>query len=168
MRQRVIVQLLPLITFGLMAEDLLMLLKSGEAHLEAEAMALRIAELAELDIAPFPYEDCRWLKREFDEKLTDFIPDLDLWFMKVAGYSRGGKRILSWPEEKVVQASGELSHSFFAEYPQYAWLERHITEANTRDLYEALHLSERLRKMLKELLSFMLREKYQEQTAIPR
>jgi hypothetical protein len=150
-----------------MAEDLFMLLKSGEAHLEAEAMALSITELAELDIAPFPSEDCRWLKREFDEKLTDLILYLDLWFMTVSGYSRWGKRILSWPEEKVVQASGELSHSFFEVYPQYAWLESHITEANTPELYEALHLAERLRKMLTELLSFMLREKYQGQAAIP-
>ena len=144
-----------------------MLLKSGEAHLEAETMTLRIAKLVELDIAPFPYEDCRWLKREFDEKLTDLIPTLDLWFMTVSGYSHWGRRILTWPEEKVVQASGELSHSFFEIYPQYAWLERHITEANTPDLYEALHLSEQLRKMLTELLSFMLCEKYQERSAIP-
>lgn len=141
-----------------------MLLRSGETHLEAEAeaeaMALRIAEVAALAIDPFPYEGSRWLKREFDEDLTDLNTYLDLWFMKVAGYSSSGKRILSWPEEKIIQARGELSHSFFEEYPQYAWLERHITEAHTPDLYEALHLSERLRKMLIEILSFMLREKF--------
>jgi len=150
-----------LIIFDLFAKDLFMLLRSGETHLEAEAMALKIAEVAALDVDPFPYEGCRWLKCEFDDDLTELIPDLDLWFMGIAGYSSFAKRILSWPEEKVIQASGELSNSFFEEYPQYAWLERHITEANTPDLYEALHLSERLRKMLTEILSFMLREKYQ-------
>ena len=144
-----------------------MLLKSGEAHLEAEAMAISIAELKEQDISPFPSEDCRWLKREFDENLSGLIPDLDIWFITVSGYSGWGKRILAWPEEKVVQARAILSHSFFEEHPKYAWLERHITQANTPDLYEALYLSEQLRKMLLELFSFMLREKYQELPEMP-
>jgi hypothetical protein len=150
-----------------MTEALAMLLKSGEAHLEAEAIAMRIAELKEQDVDPFPYEGCRWLKREFYENLDLLIPHLDLWFITVSGYSCRGKRLLSLSEEEVVKASGLLSHSFFEEYPRYAWLERHITEANTPDLYEALHLSERLRKMLLELFRFMLCEKYQERFEAP-
>lgn len=137
-----------------------MLLKSAEAHLEADAIALKITELREQDITPFPYEGCRWLKREFDEDLSALIPDLDMWFLTVSGYASWGKRIISWPEEKVLQAREALSYSFFEQLPKYAWLERHITETNTPDLYEDLWLSELLRKKLLELFSLMLAEKY--------
>lgn len=139
-----------------------MLLKSGEAHLNAESMVMNITELYEEDISPFPSEGCRWLKREFEANLDDLIPDLDMWFLNLAGYSSVVKRIPSWPEEKGQEVKGALAFNFFEEYPQYAWLERHITQANTPDLYEHLQLYEQLRKMLYELLDFMLREKYQE------
>ena len=54
-----------------------MLLKSGEAHLKAESMAMEIAELQELDRGSFPYEDCFWLQSEFAENLDDIVPDLE-------------------------------------------------------------------------------------------
>ncbi len=72
-----------------------MLLKSGEAHLKAESMAMEIAELDELDVCPFPYEDCRWLQSEFAENLDDLTADLNMWFMAIAGPISWGKKTLS-------------------------------------------------------------------------
>ena len=137
-----------------------MLLKSGEAHLKAESMAMEIAELQELDRGPFPYEDCFWLQSEFAENLDDIVPDLDMWFMEIAGPSSWGKKTLSWSEEKILKVRNDLRYSFFETYPMYAWLKMHITKENTPDLYERFQSSEQLRKMLCELMDFMMLEKY--------
>lgn len=142
-----------------------MLLKSGEAHLKAESMAREITELFESDISAFPSEDCRWLKSEFEANLDDLYTDLTMWFMTVAGYSSWGKQLLSWSEDKVRQVRDVIRFSFFDEYPQYKWLEIHITKANTPDLYEEFQLYEQLRNKLRTLLDFMLSEKYQDSTS---
>jgi hypothetical protein len=140
-----------------------MLLKSGETHLEAESLAVEIAQTYnEQDRSPFPYEGCRWLRREFDGELENLIPDLDMWLSDIAGFSGQGKRLLNLPEEKVSHARGIMSLSFFEKHPEYAWLERHITESDTPDLYEKINLYERMRRMLVALFDLMLRERYQE------
>ncbi len=139
-----------------------MLLKSGEAHLEAESMAMKIAAIGEDDISPFPYAGCRWLMRNFEADLDNLIPDLDMWFSALYGYSSWAKKILTWSEEKVLEVRAELAHNFFEQLPQYAWLEQHITDANTPDLFERFQLTEQQRKILYELLDFMLHEKYQD------
>ena len=142
-----------------------MLLKSGEAHLKAESLAREITELFESDISPFPSEDCRWLKCEFEANLDDLYTDLTMWFMTVAGYSSWGKQLLSWSEDKVRQVRDGIRYSFFDESPKYKWLEVHITEANTPGLYEEFKLYEQLRNKLCTLLDFMLSEKYQDSTS---
>ena len=142
--------------------EIAMLLKSGEAHLKAEAIAMEITEIYEQRISPFPSEDLRWLKSEFDANLDDLGVNLNLWFMNLAGYASWGKRILSWSGEKVLQVRGDLSYDFFEEYPQYAWLKIHITMVNTPDLYEQFQLSEQQRLKLHALLDFMVREKFQD------
>lgn len=139
-----------------------MLLKNAEAQLEALALLTQLAELTELDREPFPYEDCCWLAREFDVDLTAFIPDLNAWLYKLAGYCTCGKRLLTWPEERVQEACGALQHSFLAEYPQYAWLALHLSETNTPDLYEQLATAEQKRLLLRALFHLLLREKYLE------
>jgi hypothetical protein len=140
-----------------------MLLRSGEIHLDAEILAVEIAQIYnEEDCSPFPYEGCRWLRREFDGELENLIPDLDMWLSDVAGFSSRGKRLLKLPEEQVSHARGIMSLSFSEKRPEYAWLERHITESNTPDLYEKINLYERMRTMLIALFDLMWREKYQE------
>lgn len=142
-----------------------MLLKSVEAHLKAESMAREITELFESDISPFPSEDCRWLKSEFEANLDDLHTDLTMWFMTVAGYSSWGKQLLSWSEDKVRQVRDVIRYSFFDESPKYKWLEIHITEGNTPDLHEEFQLYEQLRNKLCTLLDFMLSEKHQDATS---
>lgn len=137
-----------------------MLLKNAEAQLEALALLDQLTELHEQDGRPFPYEDCRWLAREFDVDLNMLIPDLNTWLFKLAGYCTCGKRLLSWPEERVQAAYGALQHGFFAEYPQYAWLPLHLSETQTPDLYARLALAEQKRLLLLELLRLLLHEKY--------
>jgi hypothetical protein len=138
-----------------------MLLRSGEAHLKAEELAVEAARISsEEDRFPFPYDDCRRLRREDSGEFEVLIPDLDMWCSDIAGYCSWGKKILSWPEEKVLQARGHMSLSFFDKHPEYSLLERLITEANTPDLFEDLQLYERMRKKLLELFDFMLSEKH--------
>jgi hypothetical protein len=140
-----------------------MVLKSGETHLEAENLALKIAQTYdEEDRSPFPYEGCRWLRGEFDGELDNLIPDLDMWLLDITGFSSRGKRLLNLPEEKVSHARGIMSLSFFDKYPEYAWLERHITESDTPDLYEKINLYEGMRRMLVTLFDLLLRERDQE------
>lgn len=140
-----------------------MLLKSGETHLEAENLAVQVAQnYDEEDRSPFPYEGCRWLRREFAGELENLISDLDMWLSAIAGFSSGGQRLLNLPEDKVLSARGIMSLSFFDKHPEYAWLERHITESDTPDLYEKINLYEGMRRTLVALFDLMLREKYQE------
>jgi hypothetical protein len=139
-----------------------MLLKSGEAHLQAEALAEEVKRIYDEEEGdPFPYEGCRWLKSEFGD-FEGLTPDLNTWQMDVAGHSSLGKKVLSWPAEKVLQSRGALSLSFFEKHPEYALLERHITESETPDLFDKLRLYERMRMKLLELYDFLLAEEYRE------
>ena len=141
-----------------------MLLRSGEAHLEAENLAIKLSETYYGEAcSPFPYNDCRWLRREFDGELEDLIPDLDMWFLDIAGISSRGKRLLNLSEEQVLYARGIMSLNFFDKHPECAWIERHITELNTPDLFEQMNLYNRMRRMLVSLFDLMLREKYREE-----
>lgn len=142
-----------------------MILRSGEAHLKAEEWALEAERIyIEEDRSPFPYDGSRWLLQDFEDEFEDFIPNLDMWCSYIAGYCSWGKRLVRWNEEKVLQARGVMSLSFFDMHPEYARLERLITESDTPDLYEQLRLYERMRKNLVILFDFMLNEKHQEST----
>ncbi len=140
-----------------------MLLSSGEAHLKAEDIAAEIERIyVEEARSPFPYDGCRWLLSDFGDEFEDFIPDLNMWSSDIAGCCSWGKRIVRWSEERVLQARGAMSLSFFDQHPEYAMLERLIAEVDTPDLYEYLRLYEQMRKKLVDLFDFMLKEKYQE------
>ena len=135
----------------------LVLLNSGESHFDAEQRALNIAALYQEDCSPFPYEGCRWLRREFDDaNLEDLIPHLDLWLGDVCGFASHGKQLLRLTDEKLSAARGLMSLSFFGKHPEYGWLERHINEANTPDLFDCLTLAERMRIELVGLFDLML------------
>lgn len=83
-----------------------MLLRSGASHLEAESLAENVSEIFnEEGHAPFPYEDCRWLKTQFGSGLEELIPDLDLWFSDVFGVANRGKRLMSLNEGASIRAA---------------------------------------------------------------
>jgi hypothetical protein len=107
---------------------------------------------------PFPYADCRKLRREGGDRYEGLIPDLDMYFSDIAGYCSWGKRILKWPKEKVLEVRERLSKSFFEKHPQYKPLEAMITESNTPSLYTRLIACEKLRLKLLEILTRLLTE----------
>ena len=140
-----------------------MLLRSAESHFEAVARAIRLADTYEDDgCVPFPYVDCRWLRREFDADLESLIPDLDMWRMDICGFASSGQRLLKLPIEEILSARGLMSLSFFEKHPEYAWLKMHITQSNTPDLFERIAWCDETRAELASLLDFMLREKFEE------
>jgi hypothetical protein len=134
-----------------------MLLRSGESHFEAEQRALNIVALYQADCSPFPYEGCRWLRREFaDTNLENLIPDLDLWLGDVSGFASRGKQLVRLNTEQVSAALGMMSLGFFDKHAEYAWLSRHIDEPEAADLLDCLTLAERMRVELVGLFDFML------------
>ena len=143
-----------------------MILRSSESQLEAQDLADSLKVLWDEEFqGPFPYDDCRWLKRQFDGELDALIPDLDLWVIDVIGFASRGRRLLEFSQEQALQARGLASVKFFEQHPEYAWSERHITESNTPDLYAYLDVSNRLRLMLLSLLDLMLKEQFIESSS---
>ena len=143
-----------------------MIMRNGESHLEAQDLADRLKVLWDEEFrGPFPYDDCRWLKHEFDAELDSLIPDLDLWVIDVVGFASRGRRLLDFSQEQALQAHGLASLAFFEQHPEYAWLERHVSESNTPDLHAYLDVSNRLRLMLLSLLDLMLREQFIESSS---
>jgi len=139
-----------------------MLIVNDDVKVKAEEIASEAARIYEEEARlPFPCDDCRWLRNEFEveDELEGFIPDLSLWFSDVAGYCSWGKRILNWSEEKLKGTREFLSSSFFDWHPEYGVLERAITEENTPDIYEDLLLYERMRKKLLEVMALLLHER---------
>src|SRR3954464_6422649 len=129
---------------------------SDDVRARAQEMATAILNLYEEEgLSPFPYEDCRVLLDGLAGHYEGFIPDLDVWCSSIAGYSSWGKRIVRWPEQKLLDARGLMSTGFFEEHPEYATLERHITSGNTPDLYNELRLYEGLRVRLLELFDYL-------------
>jgi hypothetical protein len=136
-----------------------MLLNSGETHFEAEQRALNVAAMYDEDCSPFPYEGCGWLRCGFsDTNLENLIPHLDLWFMDICGIASRGKRLLRLNAEQLFAARGVASLGFFDQHPEYAWLQRHISQSNTPDLFDKLALCDHMRLELVTLFDFMLRE----------
>jgi hypothetical protein len=122
-------------------------------------LAIEIKRLYEEDDRhPFPYEGCRFLLAGMGDEFKSLVPDLDTYFSEIAGYSSWGPRILKWPEEKVREAHGRVSLSFFEQYPEYSVLQGLVSESATPDLYEDLALYEQMRGKLFGLLSCLLLE----------
>jgi hypothetical protein len=135
------------------------LLKSGKSHFEAQDRALNVCAMNDDHCSPFPYVDCRWLRREFiDANLDDLIPHLDIWFADIAGIASRGKRLLRLTPEQLSAFRGVLALSFFDKHPEYAWIERHVSQSITPDLFDKFALYHQMRLELVALLDFMLRE----------
>jgi len=123
-----------------------------------EELAAEVKRLYEEEARlPFPYDGCRTLLEGNEDEFEGFIPNLDLYFMDIAGYCSSGTAILKWPEEKVREAHGRISLTFFELCPLYCALQNFISESATPDLYEDLMLYEEMRSKLLELFSRLLR-----------
>ncbi len=132
---------------------------SDDVKARAQETATAILKLYEEEgLSPFPYEDCRVLLDGLGDEYEDFIPDLDVWCSTIAGFSGWGKRIVRWPEQKMLESRGLISVGFFEQHPQYTPLGRHITPEITPDLHRELRLYERLRVSLLDLFDYLLRE----------
>ena len=124
----------------------------------SEELAAEVKRLYEEEARlPFPYDGCRTLLQGNEDEFEGFIPNLDLYFMDIAGYCSSGTTILKWPEEKVREAQSRISLTFFELCPQYCALQNFISESATPDLYEDLMLYEEMRSKLLELFSRLLR-----------
>ena len=126
----------------------------------SEELAAEVKRLYEEEARlPFPYDGCRTLLEGNEDEFEGFIPNLDLYFMDIAGYCSSGTAILKWPEDKVREAQSRICLTFFELYPQYGVLKNFISESAAPDLYEDLMLYEEMRGKLLELFSRLLHHK---------
>lgn len=101
-----------------------------------EESAAKLQRIFKEDLSkPFPYEDCRKVFVEAGARDEGFIPDLDLYWSELAGYCSWGKRILDWPEEKLLEVKQSLEKSFLDRHPQHQKIVSLITESRAPDLY---------------------------------
>jgi len=124
----------------------------------SEELAAEVKRLYEEEARlPFPYDGCRTLLEGNEDEFEGFIPNLDLYFMDIAGYCSSGTAILKWPEDKVREAQSRICLTFFELYPHHCTLKNFISESAAPDLYEDLTLYEEMRSKLLELFSRLLR-----------
>ena len=136
-----------------------MILKSCESQLVAQDLVDSLKQLWDEEFpSPFPYDDCRWLNREFSEGLDHLISDLDLWITDHIGFATRGRGLLKFTHDQVLLARGLVSLTFYELHPEYAWIERHVNESNTPELRMFLDVADRLRSMLQSLFDLMLKE----------
>jgi len=102
-------------------------------------------DLCESDHAPFPYEGCRAVLTLSLGEFEGLIPDLDMFFSRIAGYASVVIKVDSWPASRFSRAEADLANSFFEEHPEYELLERDITDDLAPDLAEQLRFFEQLR-----------------------
>jgi hypothetical protein len=137
----------------------IMILRSCESHLEAQNLSDNLKQLWDEEFqGPFPHADCQWLNHEFQGELDHLLPDLDLWVIDHIGFASRGRSLLEFSRDQALRARGLVSVRFFEQLPEYAWLERHVSESNTPDLCAYLDVSDRLRSMLLSLFDLMLKE----------
>lgn len=102
-------------------------------------------DLYESDHPPFPYEGCCAVLALSPGEFDGLIPDLDMFFSRIAGYASAVNKVDSWSASRVAQARADLANSFFEEDPEYELLQREITDALAPDLAEHLRFYEHLR-----------------------
>ena len=105
---------------------------------------------------PFPYKDCYKLQKLQPRLAHGLIPDLDLYFSFVAGYSSSATRLKNRPIEELRVAIPKLLKSFFDTMPRYRTLRKHITPKNTPELYEELRTINDLRRSLAVLMNQLI------------
>ncbi|HEX9983552.1 MAG TPA: hypothetical protein VGF69_09820 [Thermoanaerobaculia bacterium] len=116
-----------------------------------------LSELKGIDAADagtFPYEDCRKLQRGNGADAS-LIPDLDMYLSEVAGYRSWGKRIVSWPDDKIDGVEGRLAASFFDRFPAHELLREVIESDEVPNVRSAIERADQTRAVLRDLLREM-------------
>lgn len=122
-------------------------------------LSFLIQELASYDEEsrkPFPRADVRKITGGDVDRELDFVGDLNAYDMTISGPISWKASIVEWPRKKAEEVLEYSTKSFFEHYPQYKPLELLISEKNTPDLYADLQLHNKMRMVLRKLLTQLL------------
>ncbi|HYC61114.1 MAG TPA: hypothetical protein VEK79_16255 [Thermoanaerobaculia bacterium] len=125
---------------------------------EIERLLSELKTVQTSDAVAFPYADCRKLQA-VDGRYAALIPDLDAYLSEIAGYGNWGRRLLTWPDDKIVHVLHRITASFFDRYPMYADLRSQITPENVPSLHAAIERGDQVRKIVAELLRHLRMER---------
>jgi hypothetical protein len=103
-------------------------------------------------VGPFPYDDCFFLADSSGIPREDLIPELDMYFSEIAGYSSSATRLLSRSSVDLETARKTLKRGFFQRFPDLHWIQERINERDTPILFKQLKVAEELRSMLIQVL----------------
>jgi|SRR6185437_9235460 len=103
-------------------------------------------------LVPFPYADCRWLISHENQQAESLIPELDMYFSVIAGYSSSATRLGERPATVLRRAREVLSLDLFETYPSLRLYRELITEQQTPTLYAHLQIAEQMRLGLLEII----------------
>jgi hypothetical protein len=73
------------------------------------------------------------------------VPDLDMYFSFIAGYSSSATRLRHRPTAELRAALPKLKRSFYEACPKYNRLAKYISDSQTPALFHDLEVSDRLR-----------------------
>ena len=82
-------------------------------------------------IHKFPYQDCFKLQKLHPRIAHALVPDLDVYFMFIAGYSSSATTLHQRPRVELRAALPNLKRSFYEACPNYKRLAKYITDSNT-------------------------------------
>src|SRR5437868_12652769 len=97
--------------------------------MHVEELIAEIGQMVREKPTPFPYPGCHFALESVENDFECFIPDLDLWSMKIAGYCSWGTKMLRCPREKLIESQSRMTLGFFEQRPDYRALEPYITES---------------------------------------
>jgi hypothetical protein len=101
---------------------------------------------------PFPYEDCRYLKKKCKIQVDAFIADLELYWADIASFASSATHLTRRSQLQILRGTEVLSKDFFERFPSYADLRKAITVKTTPSLWERMQLNEEERTALLALL----------------
>jgi hypothetical protein len=104
----------------------------------------------------FPYPDCRKLQKLHPRIARQLVPDLDMYFSFIAGYSSSATRLDQRPQRELRAAVPKLRRSFSDWYPRYKQLAMLITDVNTPLLSHDLKVADQLRGGLLTFITELL------------
>jgi hypothetical protein len=112
---------------------------------DMKSLLEQLATLTTEDVGPFPYDGCREMKNFDATTYAALIPDLDRYLSEIAGYRSWGKRLMTWPDEKIDEVERRIRQSFTDRHPEYA------RAKFPSDVQNALDVADRTRSVLSEI-----------------
>jgi len=105
---------------------------------------------------PFPYKDCFLVSDRCGVETAYLIPEVDVFFADIAGWSASATSLDRRPAQELRKARSWLSRGdLFEHYPHLAVCRDSITAEETPDLWRQLRVVEELRISLLHLLNEM-------------